>query len=538
MGCVQTKSRVVISSRKKALQPYEIESLKLLYINQSLIDLEYSIIYLISEEFNKKRYLVKNKKTGRDMQMTLIARNKETEDKEYVEKLSNVKRISHQNILHIVDIYEDNVNFYFISEQVKGCQIYEIMKNQSNFTEKIAGKIFSQIASMIYYLHYRGCVHGFIRPEIINLWKEQTGCEALNESSNENFNVLLLDFGDLMNFSHEYQEELNKIDSLYKPFHLAPEILRNRNVTEKVDVFACGVILYTMICGRPPYYGITHREIKDKILQGDLKFDDVEWKSISPSVKDLIIKMLNPSPEKRISSKDIICHSWVVYSREEEHYSKQVLTELNNKLSDFHKRNHLQHTTMTIIANQITNSSKVKELKKLFREFDKNGDGVLSYHEFKVGFEIVFGKNLMGLEVDQIIKEIDKNNSGFIEYDEFLAATVSNSDILNDKILKEAFNKYDSDGSGKLSRAEMIGLVGNDSELIESLMSKADDNKDGELSYEEFKNVISILVIEKLNNKEKERAGLEPCISGSSPNAQEKSKKSTSKKKNKKGSVK
>ena len=505
MGCAgvsNSKESNFIKTIK--LNPNELSKLRETALSQSKIENDYMVMSKLSEYLNTKVYLVKNTSNKKDYHMKVIKRNKETEQPEYVLSISQVRKLSHPCCQTVLDFYEDEVNFYMITDIPRGKELFETMRDYYNFSESTAGKIFSQLASLMYYLHSRNLFHGHLRPEILNIESESKANFLAHKNVNDkdmNFQLYLNDYGEMLSFSGNYLEEVKNLEKVSKPYYTAPEVLKNKGYTDKVDVFAAGVILYTLFCGKPPFYGLNNVEIKQSIMEGDWEFDGSEWKDVSSAAKDLITRMLNPNPNKRISSKDILVHTWVVYSKEEESYTKNVQNSVMDNLSKFHARDQLQKATMSFVVNQVANSSQVKELKKLFRSFDANNDGVLSYEEFSIGYINMYGRGLSGLELHKLIEEIDKDKSGKIEYEEFLAATIEHSKVINDQNLKAAFQKFDTDGSGKLSVEELTGLVGNDLDLVMELLNKADKNNDGELEFDEFKELMTKMIGEKEKTK-------------------------------------
>lgn len=535
MGCVGASNGKSTIIKKNSLNQTEIQKLKDITLTQSQIENDYIVSTKISEANNVKQYLVKNSNTQKEFSMKVYKRNKDLEDPNYIQNISQIRKLSHPNIINAIDFYEDDVNFYLITEFSRGKELFETMRKFSSFSERTAGKIFSQVASILYFFHNKNMFHGHLRPEILYLEAETKSMtiqknNILNDKD-VNFTLYLTDFGELCDFSGDYLDEIKKIEKVSKPYYTAPEVLKKKNYNEKVDVFAAGVILYTLFCGKPPFYGVDNNEIKQSICEGDWEFDGPEWKEVSNSAKDLITKMLHPNPNKRISSKEILIHTWVVFSKEEETYSHSVKSSVLDNLTKFHARDQLQQATMTFICNQIANSTQVKELKKLFRSFDINGDGVLSYDEFSLGYTKMYGKGLSGLELSLLIEQIDKDGSKKIEYEEFLAATIEHSKVINDQNLKAAFNKFDTDGSGKLSIDELSGLVGNDIDLIMDLMHKVDKNNDGEIEYEEFKNLMSLMIGEKEKAKNKKHKGKSKEKDKSKEKTKDKDKKEKKKKK-------
>lgn len=496
MGCTGATNRKE-SARKVNLRPEEIASLKETTLCQTSIEMDYTVIKKLKEGPCAKYYLVNNKYNSKDFCMKVIKRDKSTEDQNYILKFSQLKKLSHPYLISTIDIYEDEVNFYFITELPKGRELFETMKEHTNFNENTAGKIFYQLASVLFFFHSKGLYHGFLRPESISLEYEIRGNKIIHKSMSADtdgtFSLTMTEFGEVANFSASYYDEAKRIEKIGKPYYTAPEILKKRPFDQKIDVFTAGVILFIMLCGKPPFYGIDNNDIKQAICDGDWDFEGTEWKDVSAMAKDLIRKMLNPIPEKRISSKDVLLHQWVVLAKEDKTFSCNVISSVNKNLANFYERDQLQQATLAFISNQISCSNQVKDLKKLFQEFDQNGDGILSYQEFEAGYVAMYGKGLQGVEMESILASIDKDGSGNIDYEEFLSATTASANLINDQNLKAAFTKFDKDGSGKLSMSELKGIVGSDIGLITELLKKVDKNNDGEISFEEFKRLMTMM---------------------------------------------
>ncbi len=94
-----------------------------------------------------------------------------------------------------------------------------------------------------------------------------------------------------------------------KAYYVAPEVLR-KNYNEKCDVWSCGVILFILLCGHPPFNGSTEKKILEKVLKGLYEFKDHEWAGVSEKAKTLIKKMLTFDVEKRISAYDALNDLW------------------------------------------------------------------------------------------------------------------------------------------------------------------------------------------------------------------------------------
>jgi calcium-dependent protein kinase len=306
------------------------------------------------------------------------------------------------------------------------------------------------------------------------------------------------------------------------PFYIAPEVLRGSYNIE-CDLWSCGVIMYVLLAGYPPFDGKTPNEIFKNILQGDYPMEGEEWEHVSYDAKDLIIKLLEKKVSKRITAADALKHPFIV-----KNCKKKLNTEkgdkkfnkisLKNSLYNFSSKQKLHQAAVAFIVHQMSNSKMVDQLKEIFKELDESGEGLLSKEELKKGFSKYFTDDISDKEFDEIMKLIDQDDSGEISIEEFLRATMDYENLTTEKNLKLAFDYFDKDHSGTLSPDEIREVLGlsEDNEksrkIVNDIIEEVDENGDGLISFDEFKKMMknnkellsnpSAAVIEKSKNKE------------------------------------
>lgn len=155
--------------------------------------------------------------------------------------------------------------------------------------------IFRQIMSALHYCHVNGVVHRDLKPE-----------NFIMISPKDPFTLKIIDFGLSRTFNtgdkvlkEQPSDELNrkrKTRAVLKtkagtPFYIAPEVLSG-NYSEKCDVWSAGVILYILLCGYPPFYGESNKQILEAVKQGKLDFSGAEWRDKSKESTELIQKMI------------------------------------------------------------------------------------------------------------------------------------------------------------------------------------------------------------------------------------------------------
>ena len=248
------------------------------------------------------------------------------------------------------------------------------------------------------------------------------------------------------------------------------------------DIWSAGVILYIIICGYPCFNGDDDDEIFAAINKGKIVFPSPEWDNISNDAKELIKKMCT-SPEKRLTAEQVLKETWVKDNAPNS--GKISLPIKPDGFKNYAKSNKLRKAVLTYIASRLSEDD-IKKIKEIFQKIDVDNDGKLSYEEMKKAVSLT---DEIKIEFnEEIFKSIDTDNSGCIEYTEFISACIEKNIYLNKEKLKEAFKLFDADGSGKISRAEIQKVLHMDkkSNELESIMSKHDTNKDGEIDFDEF----------------------------------------------------
>lgn len=149
--------------------------------------------------------------------------------------------------------------------------------------------------SAINYCHSNNIVHRDLKPE-----------NLLLDDSDDSTHVTIIDFGYAGYFTPG-----DKLHTRYgASYYIAPEVIK-KSYDNGCDIWSCGVILYIMLCGYPPFNGPSDKKIIEAVLAGQYSLDEPEWHTVSDEAKDLICKMLCYNPEQRITARDALCHQWI-----------------------------------------------------------------------------------------------------------------------------------------------------------------------------------------------------------------------------------
>ena len=222
-----------------------------------------------------------------------------------MQKLRNYKKI-----VKLFECFENEKYFFIIMENVIGGNLLNAINKMNKLSETISRNIFIQLIETIKYIHSKGIVHRDIKPDNILL--------------NLNNNIKLCDFG----VSKEIKKGQLITDSSGTPAFIAPEILLDDPYDPYMtDIWSSGVVLYLMVSGFFPFTGINESQLHKNILSG--KFPKIQ--NISNNLNDLISKILEVDPKKRIKIDEILSHPWV---RNQENGINYENINFNNNTND------------------------------------------------------------------------------------------------------------------------------------------------------------------------------------------------------------
>ena len=228
-----------------------------------------------------------------------------------------------------------------------------------------------------------------------------------------------------------------------------------------------------------------------KVRAGSFSFDDKVWNNISDNCKDFISKLLTYKPEERPTAAEALQHPWVVELSTVAIDDSAAISALDN-LKGFRAESTMKQATFAFIASQLLSKNERDGLAKVFKAFDKNGDGKLSMQEVKEGYLEHYGKVMSDEEVETMFNAVDTDRSGFIDYSEFVVAAMNENQLTTNEKLQAAFKMFDKDGSGIISPEEIkevLSFGGTNAlskEAIDAIVKQVDENGDGEISFEEF----------------------------------------------------
>ena len=216
-----------------------------------------------------------------------------------------------------------------------------------------------------------------------------------------------------------------------------------------------------------------------------------EWDTVSSLAKDLVQKLLEFNPSKRISAAEALTHQWLL-SKNTKSVDKNLSMKCLKNMKKFHAERKLQQASLTYIVNNLLSKEEKNDMLELFQNFDENGDGVLTKEEILNGYKTIMPFEDAEKEVERIMNEVDIDKSGTIDYNEFVLAAINKQKLLNKEKLEATFKMFDREGSGSISGDEIRSVLGKtvDSKVLDEMIKEVDTNGDGEISLVEFKEMM------------------------------------------------
>ncbi|KAM1485523.1 hypothetical protein TB1_036370 [Malus domestica] len=424
---------------------------------------QFGITYLCTENSTGHSYACKS-----ILKRKLVSKNDRDDIKREIQIMQHLS--GQPNIVEIKGAYEDRYSVHLVMELCAGGELFDRIIAQGQYSERAAAAILRDIVNVVHICHFMGVLHRDLKPE-----------NFLLSSKDEKAMLKATDFG-LSVFIEEGKVYRDIVGSAY---YVAPEVLR-RSYGKEIDIWSAGVILYILLSGVPPFWAETERGIFDAILEGVIDFDSQPWPSISDSAKDLVRKMLTQDPRKRITSAEVLEHPWLRVGGVAS--DKPLDSAVLSRMKQFRAMNKLKQLALKVIAENLS-EEEIKGLKTMFTNMDTDKSGTITYEELKTGLARI-GSRLSEAEVRQLMDAADVDGNGSIDYIEFISATMHRQRLERDEHLYKAFQYFDKDSSGYITRDELEAAMKEhgmgDDNTIREIISEVDADNDGRINYSEF----------------------------------------------------
>jgi len=309
---------------------------------------KFSDSYELKEELGKGAFSVVRrciqKATGLEFAAKIINTKKLSQrDYQKLEREARICRmLKHPTIVRLHDTVQDEGFHYLVFDLVTGGELFEDIVAREFYSEADASHCMQQILESISYCHQMDVAHRDVKPENLLLASKMKGAA-----------VKLADFGLAIEVQGDQQAWFGFAGT---PGYLSPEVLRKDPYGKPVDIWACGVILYILLVGYPPFWDEDQHRLYAQIKAGAYDYPSPEWDTVTHEAKNLINSMLTVNPAKRITAAEALKHPWIC--QRERIASMVHRQETVDCLKKFNARRKLKGAILTtMLAKNFTSRS-------------------------------------------------------------------------------------------------------------------------------------------------------------------------------------
>ncbi|KAH3676004.1 hypothetical protein WICMUC_002300 [Wickerhamomyces mucosus] len=287
----------------------------------------YTIISRIGEGAFSKVYKSHDNQLNITVAIKIIEKSKMSNSQidSILKEISIMRRLDHPNVVKLHNFINTKTHTFLVIEYISGGELFNQIIKYTYFSEELARHIIIQVVKAVDYLHSEvGVVHRDIKPENL-LFEFIPFIPSKVPKSRKSDDANKLDEGEFINGSASVGTikladfGLSKIlwDSNTKTpcgtaSYTAPEIVKDESYSKSVDMWAIGCVLYTLLCGFPPFYNTDPKVLTLKVSKGDYTFLSPWWDEISKEAKDLVSHLLTVDPMKRFTPDDVLNHPWIL----------------------------------------------------------------------------------------------------------------------------------------------------------------------------------------------------------------------------------
>ncbi|CAL9074154.1 unnamed protein product [Musa acuminata var. zebrina] len=378
---------------------------------------------------------------------------------------------SHPNIVSLRDTYEDDAAVHLVMELCEGGELFDRIVARGHYTERAAAMVIRTIVQVVQNCHMHGVMHRDLKPE-----------NFLFGNKNENAPLKAIDFG--LSVLFKPGERFTEI--VGSPYYMAPEVLK-RNYGPEIDVWSAGVILYILLCGVPPFWAETEQGIAQAIIRSVIDFRRDPWPKVSDAAKDLVKRMLDPDPNRRLTAQEVLDHPWLQNAKKAPNVN--LGESVRARLQQFSVMNKFKKKALRVVAEHLS-VEEVADIKDMFEKIDVNSKGQITLEELKHGLHKL-EYPISDADLKILMDAADADGNGSLNYREFVAVSIHIRKIGNDEHLHKAFRYFDRNNTGYIEIEELSDCLAdelgpNHEEVINAIIRDVDTDKDGKISYEEF----------------------------------------------------
>ncbi|EPS70786.1 calcium-dependent protein kinase 2, partial [Genlisea aurea] len=400
----------------------------------------------------------------------------------------------HPNIVSYKEVYEDREAIYLIMELCEGGELFDRIVARGHFSERGAAMVTKTILEVVKVCHEHGVIHRDLKPE-----------NFLYANDSENAPLKAIDFG--LSIFFESGQRFQEI--VGSPYYMAPEVLR-RNYGPEIDVWSAGIILYILLCGVPPFWAETEEGIAQAIVFGELDFERDPWPKVSEEAKNLVRGMLEQNPYTRLTINEVLGNPWI--QNADRVPNVPLGEQVRTRIKQFSLMNKFKKRVLRVVADNLPDE-EADGIKQMFRTMDTNNNGNLDLQELKHGLNMI-GQNVTDHDVQLLFDAADCDGNGELSCDEFVTMAVHLKKINSEELLHRAFVHFDKNQNGYIEFEELQESLLDDhfgpmsDQVVLDIIFDADLDKDGRISFGEFKAMMTTGLDWKMGSRQFSRAML------------------------------
>ncbi|KAA8496466.1 Calcium-dependent protein kinase SK5 [Porphyridium purpureum] len=375
-----------------------------------------------------------------------------------------------ENVVRLFEVYEDQDSVHLVMELCSGGELFDRIIEKGHYSEADASELIRIMLKVVAACHAKGVVHRDLKPE-----------NFLLDGPDEHAKLKATDFG----LSALATPGVLLKDQVGTPVYVAPEVLRG-HYNHKSDMWSLGVILYILLCGRPPFYGRTANDELRMTLIGKYDMTKDPWPTISDSAKEVVRLLMRMDYNERPEAAELLTHPWV--KKYGVASTQPLVASVRESMKKFATMSKLKKRALQFMASNLT-EDEVKKMRHLFEKIDTDHSGNISVGEFETAMRAT-GNQFSDEDIVNMVKAYDVDESGEIDYSEFVTAMTNINKLRTADNMVKAFKKFDTDNDGTITVTEVMKALEDipsvDEEYAKRMIAEADTNGDGKLDLEEF----------------------------------------------------
>jgi calcium-dependent protein kinase len=472
MGC-----SICSKEKQTKAKIFTVVPSRLLRDHNKSVNEVYHIICQINDGLHGKVFSCIQRISGQKRALKIIPKKsvKGTKTRfRFLNEISVLKELDHQNLMKIYELFEDEKNYYLIADLVIGRDFLDFLTQQKSIKEVEIQGIFKVFIEMIRFLLEKNVTSVDLRPEKI-IFEDWSSFKIINYGTSV-----------FSNSGEKIRRNRGRVE--FSP----PEVYL-KNSKNNHDLWPLGVLLFIMMTGELPFHGNSETEIIENLIKGSLNSSQLISKEFSEQSFDFLKKILNIEASSRLSTTQALSHPWLSLN-ESPCLSEAVKVKIFSNLFQLRANYQLKNSLLCFIKNELTKHCEKQELFINFKAKDSEMTGKVSIDDVRTCCKNVWGEKINLDEVEKTLADFDFQQSGLVDYDLFSQAFLEREKIVDFERVENFFKSFD--GNWKVFEDEVRELVENfevESETWEKICEMVAVDRGG-MEMKEFKNIMISLL--------------------------------------------